>query len=67
VLLELEAELARGNWLARGADLHRQAIARCVARIGTPRARAVLEQGALSKRAGVRAACLDAMRGLRVD
>jgi hypothetical protein len=66
ILLELEAELAKGNWLARGVDAHRQAIARCVARIGTPRARALLERGAESKRAGVRAACADALRMLHV-
>jgi len=62
VLLELEGELAKGNWLASGADAHRQAIARCVARIGTPRALALLERGAESKRAGVRTACADALR-----
>jgi len=62
VLLELEAELAKGNWLARGADQHRLAIARIVARIGTARARALLERGAESKRSGARAACLEALR-----
>jgi HEAT repeat protein len=66
VLLELEAELAKGNWLASGADAHRQAIARCVARIGTPRAVALLERGAESKRAGVRTACAEALRILHV-
>jgi HEAT repeat protein len=66
VLLELEAELARGNWLTPGADAHRQAVARVIARIGTPRARALLERGAESKRAGARAACLEALRLLHV-
>jgi HEAT repeat protein len=66
ILLELEAELAKGNWLMSGADTHRQAIARCVARIGTARAHALLERGAESKRAGVRTVCTDALRMLRV-
>ena len=66
ILLELEAELAKGNWLAQGADAHRQAIARCVARIGTARAIALLERGAESKRAGVRTACTEALRMLHV-
>jgi len=66
VLLELEAELAKGTWLARGADLHRQAIARIIARIGTPRARALLERGAESKRVGVRGACGEALRMIHV-
>jgi len=66
VLIELEGELAKGNWLAAGADQHRVAIARCVARIGTPRAIALLERGAESKRAGVRAACAEALRMVHV-
>jgi hypothetical protein len=32
-------------------------VARCIARIGTPAAKAVLEQGAQSKRAPVRKLC----------
>ena len=66
ILLELEAELAQGNWLTPGADAHRQAVARIIARIGTPRARALLERGAESKRAGARAACQEALRLLHV-
>jgi len=66
VLPDLEAELAKGTWLARGADMHRQAIARCVARIGTPRARALLERGAESKRPPVRAACAEALKRIHV-
>ena len=66
ILLELEAELAKGSWLARSADAHRQAIARVIARIGTPRARALLERGAESKRTGVRTACAEALRMLHV-
>ncbi len=65
VLLDLEAELVKGHWLARGADAHRQAVARCLARIGTPRAIEVLERGAASKRAPIRAACAETLRLLR--
>jgi hypothetical protein len=61
VLPELEAELHKGNWFSRGPEAHRQAIARCVARIGTPLAREILERGAQSKRAPVRKACEDAL------
>ncbi len=66
VLPDLEAELAKGSWLARGVDTHRQAIARCVARIGTFRARALLERGTESKRAPVRAACAEALKRIHV-
>lgn len=66
ILLELEGELAKGSWLAAGADAHRQAIARCVARIGTPRAVALLERGAESKRSGARTACAEALRMIHV-
>ena len=66
VLPDLEAELAKGTWLARGVDTHRQAVARCVARIGTPRARALLERGAESKRAQVRAVCAEALKRIHV-
>jgi len=61
VLPELEAELHRGNWFSRVQETHRQSIARCVARIGTPLARAVLERGVQSKRAPVRKACEDVL------
>ncbi len=63
VLAELEAELHRGNWFSRNQEAHRQAIARCIARIGTPRARGILEQGATSKRTPLRKACEDALMG----
>ncbi len=64
VLPELEAELAKGNWLARGVDVYRQAIARCIARIGTARARALLERGAASKRSAIREVCGEALRSV---
>jgi len=63
VVPELEGELHKGNWFSRNQELHRQAIARCLARIGTPLARAVLERGALSKRGPLRKACEDALAG----
>ena len=63
VVPELEAELMRGNWFARGQEAHRQAVARVLARIGTAAARNVLQRGALSKRPPVRKACEDAIAG----
>jgi HEAT repeat protein len=63
VLADLELELHRGNWFSRYQEAHRQSIARCIARIGTPTARMVLERGLRSKRAPVRKACLDAQAG----
>uniref|UniRef100_A0A832MLA4 HEAT repeat domain-containing protein n=1 Tax=Eiseniibacteriota bacterium TaxID=2212470 RepID=A0A832MLA4_UNCEI len=65
IVADLEAEVHRGNWFSRGAEAHRQAVARILARIGTPAARLVLERGAQSKRGPVRKACEDAMGGLR--
>jgi hypothetical protein len=64
VVPDLEQELHKGNWFSRYQEAHRQAVARCIARIGTPAARTVLERGARSKRAPVRKACLDALAGL---
>src|SRR5206468_11359098 len=63
VVAELEAELLKGNWFARGQEAHRQAVARVLARVGTPLARMVLERGALSKRGPVRQACEAALLG----
>jgi hypothetical protein len=58
VLPALEAELNQGGGLfSRRPDPDRAAIALCIARIGTPAARAILEQGARSNRAPVRKAC----------
>jgi hypothetical protein len=39
VLPTLEEEMQRGGLFAHGLDLHRQSVARCMARIGTPVAR----------------------------
>jgi HEAT repeat protein len=57
VIPDLENELLKGNWFARHQENHRQAVARCIARIGTPYARMVLERGVASRRGPVRAAC----------
>jgi HEAT repeat protein len=59
VIPELEAELLKGGWFERINEAHRQTVARCLARIGTPLARMVLENGARSRRQQVRDACAD--------
>lgn len=63
ILPELEAELLKGNWFTRTQETHRQAIARCIARLGTPAAKEMLERGAQSKRTAVRRACEEALAG----
>lgn len=60
VVPELEQALNGGNWFDRDQEVHRHAVARCLARIGTPRATAALEAGMRSRRAPVRQACLAA-------
>ena len=57
VIPELEAELFKGGWFERVDESHRQAVARCIARIGTPMARMVIEHGAQSRRSQVRDLC----------
>jgi HEAT repeat protein len=57
VLTALEAELLEGGLLSRHPESNRQAIALCIARIGTPKARAILERGLRSNRGAVRKAC----------
>lgn len=61
---DLEAELHRGGWFARGSDADRPSVARCLARIGTPLARAALERGTQSRRPAVRGACEDALASM---
>jgi len=56
IVAELEAELLRTNWFDKQIEIHRHNVARCLARIGTPRARAALDLGAKSKREPVRLA-----------
>lgn len=63
VLPELEEEIHGGHWLQRIPEEHRRAVARCVARIGTPRAIEILNAGARSRRKPVREACEAALAG----
>ena len=58
VLQALEAELNRGGLFLRRPDADRQAIALCIARIGTASARAILERGLHSNLGAVRKACV---------
>lgn len=61
---DLESELHSGGWFSRGNDADRPSIARCLARIGTPLARAALERGAQSRRPAIRGACEDALASM---
>lgn len=63
IVPDLEAELHKGNWFSRYQEAHRQSIARCLARIGSPLAKAVLDRGIQSRRGPVRKACEDALTG----
>ena len=63
IVADLEAEVHRGTWFSRNQEIHRTAVARVIARIGTPLARKVLERGLQSRRAPVRKACEDALTG----
>lgn len=64
VLPDLDFELHKGNWFSKHHEAHRQAVARCIARIGTPAARAILERGLTSRRPPVKKACEDALAGI---
>jgi len=57
IVADLEQAMNAGNWFDREQEVHRHAVARCLARIGTPKAIAALEAGAQSRRAPVRQAC----------
>jgi HEAT repeat protein len=59
----LEAELNKGGWFAKTSDQHRQAVARCLARLATPAAVQALAAGRRSRNASVRKACEDATGG----
>ncbi|MEO5989697.1 MAG: HEAT repeat domain-containing protein [Candidatus Eisenbacteria bacterium] len=67
VVAELEAELHKATWFDRQQEIHRHAVARCLARIHTPVSQAALEHGAKSSRAQVRQACELALRTLRPE
>jgi len=62
IVTELEQAMNGGNWFDREQEVHRHAVARCLSRIGTPRAIAALEAGAQSRRAPVRQACEAALQ-----
>jgi hypothetical protein len=62
VVQELEQSMNGGNWFDREQEVHRHAVARCLARIGTPGSLAALEAGAQSRRAPVRQACIAALQ-----
>ena len=62
VVHELEQVMNGGNWFDREQEVHRHAVARCLARIGTPAALRALESGAQSRRAPVRQACTLALQ-----
>ena len=61
----LETQVLQGNWLRRGDESVRMAAVMCLARIGTAKAREVLENGARSKRAEVVRACETGLASLR--
>jgi len=63
VLAALEQELLAGGWFSKVFDQHRHDVARCIARLGTPAAREVLERGAHSLKPQLRKACADALSG----
>lgn len=62
VVPELDAAMNGGNWFDREQEVHRHAVARCLARIGTPAALRALEAGTQSRRAPVRQACVAALQ-----
>ena len=62
IVPELEQAMNGGNWFDRDQEVHRHAVARCLLRIGTPKAIAALEAGAQSRRAPVRQACEAALQ-----
>lgn len=65
VVPELAEQLHGGKWFDREQEIHRHAVARCLLRIDTPKAIAVLEAGAQSNRAPVRQACEAALQSRR--
>ena len=62
-LPHLEEQLYAPKWFSSGAGPYCQLIARCITRIGTPAALAVLEQGARSRIAATRDACRLVLKG----
>jgi hypothetical protein len=67
VVPALEAELNAGGLFSMRTEPDYQGIALCIARIGTPAARAVLERGMKSGRAAVRKSCMIAGESVHGD
>ncbi len=65
VLPRLEAELHESRWFSADLESHRQAVARCIARIGGSAAREILQQGLRSRNRRVRSACESALAGVQ--
>jgi len=65
VLPRIEEELHESRWFSADLEAHRQAVARCIARIGGPAAREVLQQGLRSRNRRVRSACESALAGVQ--
>lgn len=63
ILPALEEELFAGGGFLRRPDPDRQAVALCIARIGTPAAQAILERGLRSNHGSIRKACTIAGAG----
>jgi hypothetical protein len=59
----LEEQLFESSGFLGGSTAYQQAIARCIARIGTPAAQVLLENGARSRHASVREACRLVLKG----
>jgi HEAT repeat protein len=59
----LEEQLGSTRWFGGGDTLYCQAIARCVARIGSPAALAALERGAAARNSATRDACRLVLKG----
>ena len=64
VLPQLEEQLYPPGWFSKGAGPYCQAIARCIARIGTPSAMERLDVGARSRVPATRDACRQVLKGL---
>jgi hypothetical protein len=67
VIPALEGKLQEGGWFSRTPDTWRRAIARCLARIGTPAALEALRRGARSRRPALNKACDEALKGMRLE
>jgi HEAT repeat protein len=60
----LEEQLVAPRWFDAGSGPYCQVMARCIARIGTPAALAMLERGAESKTPATRDACRLVLKGM---